>query len=245
MDDASGSTVGIVVGVIATVVTSLVTLATLMFNARQQRLREERDRKWNLEDRRLRAEESSRDRQRQTKQIHAAIETVGDKADAAYHEANSMNTKIAALGLAVATGARPPVAAMGPVLIVDDDPSSVKLELLLLRQEGLDAQAVGTVAAARAAVAAIMPAVVLVDIMLVPAALGGSAFDLSGMRLARELHVLYPALPIVLCSSLPLSTEDVTDSGAIGAIWKPIETRTFGATVRSYALAEQDRDPGE
>lgn len=46
-----GNDSGLIWGVIAAVVAQLVTFGSLMFNSRQQRLREERNRKWEVEDR--------------------------------------------------------------------------------------------------------------------------------------------------------------------------------------------------
>jgi hypothetical protein len=64
----------ILLGVIATIAAQLITLVTLMFNARQSRLREERARTWQLEDRAALAKTTAR------------AESAAEKADRAYSD---------------------------------------------------------------------------------------------------------------------------------------------------------------
>lgn len=93
--------------VVCTVIGQLIALLTIMFNARQARRREERKRKWELEDRAAMA-----------KGLHSAIQDNTHKteqaivaADLAYKEANHVNLKLQALGLenqqALADAAKP------------------------------------------------------------------------------------------------------------------------------------------
>jgi hypothetical protein len=72
MTDQNSSS--ILLGVIVTVAGQVITLLTLMFNARQSRLREERARMWLLEDRAALAKNTAR------------AETAADKADKAYSD---------------------------------------------------------------------------------------------------------------------------------------------------------------
>lgn len=63
------SNVGLVIGVAATAITSLAALFTQMVTARAQRLREERNRKWDLEDRKGVAQVNAE----KTQALHSAI----------------------------------------------------------------------------------------------------------------------------------------------------------------------------
>lgn len=69
------SSLALIVGVVASVVTSILTFATLLYNGRQTRLREERNRQWDLEDRKERAKVSAE----KTEQLHTAIADVRAK----------------------------------------------------------------------------------------------------------------------------------------------------------------------
>lgn len=114
------SSLGLIVGVVASVVTSVLTFATLLYNGRQTRLREERNRQWDLEDRKERAKVSAE----KTQELHTAIaevraktvltqaatlttrQVLGDKIDEgtaasklAQELANNVNEKFVALGL--------------------------------------------------------------------------------------------------------------------------------------------------
>lgn len=69
------SLVPVVVGSAAATISSLVALLTIMFNARTARMREERNRKWDVEDRAHRAEASLV----KTQELTAAIADVREK----------------------------------------------------------------------------------------------------------------------------------------------------------------------
>lgn len=238
MDDtvASPANLGIIVGIAASTITSILTFATLVFNARQARLREERARQWDIEDRAHAVQLASDERTQQTAGLHKAISAVAGKADAAYKEANSVNEKIRHLNEAIV--APPSSLVKARVLVVDDDPSSNKLAAILLGNSGLDTELVRSDADARLSLTAGIPDLVLCDIMLSTLKQTPETTDLSGIRLARWIHRTWPALPIVMYSGMQLNADDIEDCGAVGAIWKPIDPSTFAATVRSYLPAK-------
>jgi methyl-accepting chemotaxis protein len=109
------SSTALLIGVLGVVVAQLATFATLVFNARQQRLREERVRGWEVQDRAMLArtvtETSERLAATVTNQHGSVVAAIADnthkteeatqKATEAFQEANHVNNKIAHLNAAI------------------------------------------------------------------------------------------------------------------------------------------------
>jgi CheY-like chemotaxis protein len=122
------------------------------------------------------------------------------------------------------------------VLIVDDDPATVKLATLLLTQAGVETQATDDETGLVDALSAFHPQLVLMDLTLY-------ADPDAGVRLTRWLSVEHPEILVVLMSATVLSAAAVKATGAIGAIWKPIDPDAFAATVGAYLLAVRKGTP--
>jgi len=109
------TTTALLIGVLATFLASLTTFMTLVYNGRQQRLREERARRWEIEDRALLAKQvmdtSSALAQTAAQQHDVVVAAIADnttktelsteKATEAFREANHVNHKIADLNSAI------------------------------------------------------------------------------------------------------------------------------------------------
>lgn len=103
----------LILGALATVVVQLVTFATIVFNARTQRLRAEQARQWEVEDREIVAAKvvTASEKLAETVQIQhldltskitentEKTEQAATAAKEAYHEANTINLKLEKLGL--------------------------------------------------------------------------------------------------------------------------------------------------
>ena len=123
------------------------------------------------------------------------------------------------------------------ILIVDDD-QAVRASLgLMLRQAGLDFEAVSTEAACLAAVRAGNVDLVILDMNLTLTTTGT-----QGIEILRKIKVLGPGTPVILISAwgtIPLAVEGM-QYGAVDFVSKPWSNRDLMAKVR-HALDEARR----
>jgi two-component system, cell cycle response regulator DivK len=123
------------------------------------------------------------------------------------------------------------------VLVVEDDPASQDLVRVLLRGAGYLVEVVRTASIALERVAAAPPALILIDLNLP----GWDGLWLTG-ELKRQSHTA--DIPVVaLASHVKLGDRVAAlGTGCIGFISKPIDTRTFRATVAAYLSALEDQE---
>jgi CheY-like chemotaxis protein len=101
------------------------------------------------------------------------------------------------------------------VLVVDDDPDMVDAMLLVLRGAGYASRSAGNGRQALEAVAARMPALVLLD-MLMPV--------MDGWQCARELRARYGrGVPIVVVTAAEHARARSEEIGADAALSKPFD----------------------
>jgi CheY-like chemotaxis protein len=120
-----------------------------------------------------------------------------------------------------------------PILIVDDSPINLKLARVLLAAAGHE---VRTAADAREALEALKgwrPALILMDIQLP---------GMDGLSLTRQLKHDPATRDIVVVAltayAMKGDDEKAFASGCAGYITKPLDTRTFAATVAHHLPAE-------
>lgn len=114
----------------------------------------------------------------------------------------------------------------GPVLIVDDHPVNLKLVRVLLESQGLAVRTAGSAAEALAVIAAVRPALVLMDIQLP---------DLDGLELTRRLRedAATATIPIIAVTAYAMKgdAEKMRAAGCNGYVAKPIDTRALSTLV--------------
>ena len=115
------------------------------------------------------------------------------------------------------------------ILVVDDQPVSIKLMRLMLESEGYQVLVAANATEALQAVKASKPDLILMDIHLP---------SLDGLALTKLLRSDMESRHIkIVAISAYASTEDdmrITASGCDGFIPKPIDTRTLAASIREY-----------
>jgi CheY-like chemotaxis protein len=114
------------------------------------------------------------------------------------------------------------------VLIVDDNPFNVKLAHRLLVSEGFDVRTAATPDAALDIISSWAPRLILMDLHLP---------GMDGLALTRRLRADSAAHGSVIIAFSAASSGDeqrARDAGCDGFITKPIDTRQFGAHVRSF-----------
>ena len=115
------------------------------------------------------------------------------------------------------------------VLVVDDNPTNLKLARVLLRSEGYDVHTAGDAAEALAALGRARPALVLMDLQLP---------GMDGLELTRLLKA-DPAtrgIPVVAMTAYSMKgdAERARDAGCDGYLTKPLDTRAFPGQVRGF-----------
>jgi CheY-like chemotaxis protein len=128
-----------------------------------------------------------------------------------------------------------PLPAGVPVLIVDDNPTNLKLLSYILSSQGYDVRTASDAASALAALQARRPDVILMDLQLP---------GMDGLELSRALKADPATRGIVILAvtayAMKGDEERVRAAGCDGYIAKPIDTRTFPALVASYLAREPE-----
>lgn len=118
------------------------------------------------------------------------------------------------------------------VLIVDDNPVNLKLASSVLEASGFSVAFAQSAEEAIQAIEARAPRLVLMDIGLP---------DMDGLTLTRRLRSdsRYSDLTIVAFTAFAMKGDEqkALEAGCDGYITKPINTRTFAATVAAYVRA--------
>ena len=115
------------------------------------------------------------------------------------------------------------------ILVVDDQPLSIKLIQLILEGEGYHVLVAANATEALQAVQASMPDLILMDIHLP---------SLDGLALTKLLRSDQESrhIKIVAISAYSTAEDDqrIAAAGCAGFIPKPIDTRTLAASIREY-----------
>lgn len=115
------------------------------------------------------------------------------------------------------------------VLIVDDNPTNLKLLSYVLSSQGYDVQTAGDAISALAALKERRPQVILMDLQLP---------GMDGLELSRRLKMDPATRDIVILAvtayAMKGDEQRARAAGCDGYVAKPIDTRTFPALVASY-----------
>jgi CheY-like chemotaxis protein len=115
------------------------------------------------------------------------------------------------------------------VLIVDDNPTNLKLVAYLVRANGYDVDTAGDANAALSAIAAHRPALILMDLQLP---------GIDGLELTRRLKT-DPAthdIKVIAVTAYAMKgdEEKALEAGCDDYVTKPIDTRTLPATIAKH-----------
>ncbi|HYY25628.1 MAG TPA: response regulator [Candidatus Udaeobacter sp.] len=122
-----------------------------------------------------------------------------------------------------------------PILIVDDNPTNMKLVRVLLASEGYDVRAAADAEEALNVLKEFQPRMILMDIQLP---------GIDGLELTRRLKSDPATRDITIVGltayAMKGDKERILDAGCDGYIQKPIDTRTLPQLVAEYLhLAER------
>ena len=121
------------------------------------------------------------------------------------------------------------------VLVVDDNPDNRDLTKILLECEGFEVQLAADATDAVLALRDWKPRLILMDVQLP---------GTDGLELTRQLRrdSRFDGVLIVALSAyaMPADKEKARDAGCDGYITKPINTRTFAGSVRTYLDAPKE-----
>ena len=114
----------------------------------------------------------------------------------------------------------------GRILLVDDDPSLLRLLSIRLRAEGYDVEAVESAHKALASVGRFAPGLIVTDLRM---------DKMDGIELLKELQTRSPGLRVVIMTAHGTIPDAVvaTQSGAFGFLTKPIDKDELLATVET------------
>ncbi len=123
-----------------------------------------------------------------------------------------------------------------PILVVDDNPTNLKLIRVLLAGEGYEVRTAGDAEEALAALQGFRPRLVLMDLQLP---------GMDGLELTRRLKADPGTRDILIVAltayAMKGDEEKAREAGCDGYLAKPIDTRTLPAQVAGYLRAT----PGE
>ena len=118
---------------------------------------------------------------------------------------------------------------MARVLIVDDNPTNLKLVAYLVRAQGYDVDTAGDAESALAALASRRPDVVLMDLQLP---------GIDGLELTRRIkadpHTKDIAIIAVTAYAMKGDREKALDAGCDDYVTKPIDTRALPGIIAKY-----------
>ena len=124
------------------------------------------------------------------------------------------------------------------ILVIDDTPANLKLIRLLLTQEGCIVRTAEGAEEAVEALTSFTPDAVLTDIQLP----GITGLDLT--RLIRSNPQTKDMVVVgVSANAMKENIEEGYNAGCDGYITKPIDTRTFGPSVRKYVERGRNLTP--
>ena len=116
-----------------------------------------------------------------------------------------------------------------PILIVDDNPTNMKLVRVLLASEGYDVRAAADAEEALNVLKEFQPRMILMDIQLP---------GIDGLELTRRLKSDPATRDITIVGltayAMKGDKERILDAGCDGYIQKPIDTRTLPQLVAEY-----------
>ncbi|HEY0784035.1 MAG TPA: response regulator [Thermoanaerobaculia bacterium] len=116
-----------------------------------------------------------------------------------------------------------------PILVVDDNPTNLKLIRVLLRAAGYEVHGVADAEEALAALATVRPRLILMDLQLP---------GKDGLTLTRELKSDPATCDIIVVAltayAMKGDEERALAAGCDGYITKPINTRTLPGKVERY-----------
>jgi CheY-like chemotaxis protein len=121
-----------------------------------------------------------------------------------------------------------------PVLIVDDNPTNLKLVAYLVRSHGYDVHTAHDAASALDAIRAVQPRVILMDLQLP---------GIDGLELTRRLKAdpatARIAIVAVTAYAMKGDQERAMAAGCDDYVAKPIDTRALPALIAKYARRDE------
>lgn len=116
-----------------------------------------------------------------------------------------------------------------PILIVDDNPTNLKLLRVLLEGEGYEVKTVTDAEEALDVLGSFRPRIILMDLQLP---------GMHGLELTQKLKAdpKTNAIVIIAITAYAMKGDDdkAAAAGCDGYITKPVDTRTFPETLRKY-----------
>jgi CheY-like chemotaxis protein len=121
-----------------------------------------------------------------------------------------------------------------PILIVDDNPTNLKLVRVLLEGEGFDVRTAVDAAEAIQAIAAERPSLLLLDLQLP---------GMDGLQLTRRLKAdpVTRGIQILAMTAYAMKGDEerARAAGCDGYVTKPIDTRALPELLRRYLAVEE------
>jgi two-component system cell cycle response regulator DivK len=125
-----------------------------------------------------------------------------------------------------------------PILIIDDNPSNVKLARLLLANAGYEVRTAADSTEALETLRSFRPRLILMDIQLP---------GMDGLKLTRRLKedplTRDSIIVAVTAYAMRGDEERAKEAGCDGYMSKPIDTRTFVDQIRRYLQASPEKTP--
>jgi len=115
------------------------------------------------------------------------------------------------------------------ILVVDDNPTNLKLTAFLLKAEGYDVETAEDGHEALQVMQTLRPDLILMDVQLP---------GIDGLEVTRQLKANPDTshIPIVALTAYAMKDDDrkAIEAGCSGYISKPIDTRNFPGQIRTY-----------
>jgi CheY-like chemotaxis protein len=117
----------------------------------------------------------------------------------------------------------------GPILVVDDQPTNLKLCKVMLSVDGYEVHTAADAEEARALLDVVHPRLILMDVQLP---------GMDGLEFTRQLKADPATRDIVVLAltayAMHGDEQKALDAGCDGYLAKPIDTRLLAATVERY-----------